>query len=77
VFVFYSGNSTTLVLGNRRWGADDSFHYYVVHVGIPSTSFPPIPWAHLRGWPGKKFSAPIMVPWMAFVLPEGDRLSKA
>ena len=45
----YSGNSMTLVLGSRRWGADST-----------STSFPLIPAAHSCSWPGKKFSAPIL-----------------
>jgi hypothetical protein len=45
----YSGNSTTLALGNRLWGADPT-----------STLFCPVPWAHFCGWPGRKFSAPIL-----------------
>jgi hypothetical protein len=36
----YSGNSTTLALGNRLWGADPT-----------STLFCPVPWAHFCGWP--------------------------
>ena len=62
----YSGNSTILVLDNRRWGADST-----------STSFPPVPGAHSCGWPGQMFSAPICtVPRMAFVAINGNRLSK-
>ena len=62
----YSGNSTILVLDNRRWGADST-----------STSFPPVPGAHSCGWPGQMFSAPICtVPRMAYVVINGNRLSK-
>ena len=62
----YSGNSTILVLDNRRWGADST-----------STSFPPVPGAHSCGWPGQMFSAPICtVPRMAYAAIDGNRLSK-
>ena len=62
----YSGNSTILVLDNRRWGADST-----------STSFPPVPGAHSCGCPGQMFSAPICtVPRMAYVVINGNRLSK-
>ena len=62
----YSGNSTILVLDNRRWGADST-----------CTSSPPIPGAHSCGCPGQMFSAPICtVPRMAYTVADGNRLSK-
>ena len=66
VFI-YSGNSTILVLDNRRWGA-----------GSTSTSFPPVPRSSLDvAISGKEISTPICtVPRMAYAPSDRDEPSK-
>ena len=63
----YSGNSTILVLDNRRWGA-----------GSTCTSFVPVPRSSLDvAIPGKEISTPICtVPRMAYAPSDRDEPSK-
>lgn len=63
----YSGNSTILVLDNRRWGA-----------GSTCASFVPVPRSSLDvAIPGKEISTPICtVPRMAYAPSDRDEPSK-